>query len=68
MAELYITISVIFKAAGYSNNCTEQRFELQCILIEAPHKMVILGDMKELGEASREEHQKVVDYLKVTTR
>lgn len=32
--------------------------------VEAPHKMVILGDMKELGEASREEHQKVVDYLK----
>lgn len=32
--------------------------------IEALHKMVILGDMKELGEASREEHQKVVDYLK----
>lgn len=31
--------------------------------VEAPHKMVILGDMKELGEASREEHQKVVDYL-----
>lgn len=32
--------------------------------VEVPHKMVILGDMKELGEASREEHQKVVDYLK----
>lgn len=32
--------------------------------VEAPHKMVILGDMKELGEASREEHQKVVGYLK----
>lgn len=32
--------------------------------VEAPHKMVILGDMKELGEASRKEHQKVVDYLK----
>lgn len=32
--------------------------------VEAPHKMVILGDMKELGEVSREEHQKVVDYLK----
>lgn len=32
--------------------------------VEAPHKMVILGDMKELGEASREEHQKVVNYLK----
>ena len=31
--------------------------------IEAPHKMAILGAMKELGDASREEHQKVVDYL-----
>lgn len=32
--------------------------------VEAQHKMVILGDMKELGEVSREEHQKIVDYLK----
>lgn len=32
--------------------------------IDAPHKMVILGDMKELGNASKEEHQKVADYLK----
>lgn len=31
--------------------------------IEAPHKMAILGAMKELGDASREEHQRVVDYL-----
>lgn len=31
--------------------------------MEGEHKMVILGDMKELGEGSREEHQKVVDYL-----
>lgn len=28
------------------------------------HKMVILGDMKELGEVSQAEHQKVVDFLK----
>lgn len=27
-------------------------------------KMAILGDMRELGEASREEHQKVADMLK----
>lgn len=32
-------------------------------MIDAGHKMVILGDMKELGEASLEEHQKVVDML-----
>ena len=27
-------------------------------------KMAILGDMRELGEASAEEHQKVADLLK----
>lgn len=32
-------------------------------LIEAPHKMVILGDMKELGAESLAEHQKIVDIL-----
>ena len=31
--------------------------------IKADRKMVILGDMKELGAASHEEHQKVADYL-----
>lgn len=31
--------------------------------VEASHKMVILGDMKELGEASQEEHQRILDYL-----
>lgn len=31
--------------------------------MEVPHKMVILGDMKELGEGSSEEHQKIADYL-----
>ena len=28
-----------------------------------PHKMAILGDMKELGETSVEEHQRIVDQL-----
>lgn len=32
-------------------------------LIEAPHKMAILGDMRELGDASADEHQKVADRL-----
>ena len=33
-------------------------------LMEADHKMVILGDMRELGEVSAEEHQHIVDVLK----
>ncbi len=33
-------------------------------MIQAAHKMVILGDMRELGDASIEEHQHVIDYLK----
>ena len=33
-------------------------------LMKADGKMCILGDMGELGEASMEEHQKVVDLLK----
>lgn len=32
--------------------------------IKAEHKMVIIGDMKELGEVSHSEHQKIVDMLK----
>ena len=31
--------------------------------MKADHKMLILGDMRELGKDSAEEHQKVVDYL-----
>ncbi|MBR1932495.1 MAG: UDP-N-acetylmuramoyl-tripeptide--D-alanyl-D-alanine ligase [Prevotella sp.] len=31
--------------------------------MEASHKMLILGDMRELGEASQEEHQKIVDFI-----
>ena len=33
-------------------------------LMQADHKMVILGDMRELGEVSAEEHQHIVDVLK----
>jgi UDP-N-acetylmuramoyl-tripeptide--D-alanyl-D-alanine ligase len=31
--------------------------------MEVLHKMVILGDMKELGKSSHEEHQKIVSYI-----
>ena len=33
---------------------------------EGEKKMAILGDMRELGEASNEEHQRVVDLLRAT--
>lgn len=32
--------------------------------MDAAHKMVILGDMRELGAESVAEHQKIVDYIK----
>ena len=35
-------------------------------LMEVENKMAILGDMRELGAASAEEHQKVVELLKAT--
>ena len=31
--------------------------------LEAAHKMVILGDMKELGTGSLEEHRKIIDFV-----
>lgn len=31
--------------------------------MDVPHKVLILGDMRELGETSAEEHQKVVDLI-----
>ena len=36
-------------------------------MIDDDHKMVIAGDMKELGDASAAEHQKIVDRLKAMT-
>lgn len=31
--------------------------------MEVPNKMAILGDMRELGDSSEEEHQRVADFL-----
>ena len=49
---------------AYNANPTSMAAALENFrMIDAGHKMVILGDMKELGEASLEEHQRVVDML-----
>ena len=49
---------------AYNANPTSMAAALENFrMIEADHKMVILGDMKELGESSLEEHQKIVDVL-----
>lgn len=53
-----------FVIDAYNANPTSMAAALENFrMINAGHKMVILGDMKELGEASLEEHQKVVDML-----
>lgn len=49
---------------AYNANPTSMMAALQNFRqIEAPHKMVVLGDMKELGPGSCDEHQKIVDFL-----
>lgn len=49
---------------AYNANPTSMMAALENFrLMEVSHKMVILGDMKELGETSHEEHQKIADYL-----
>ena len=35
-------------------------------LMQADNKMAILGAMRELGEVSQEEHQRIVDYLQTS--
>lgn len=49
---------------AYNANPTSMEAALKNFdLIKAEKKMVILGDMKELGDISADEHQKVVDAL-----
>ena len=53
-----------FVIDAYNANPTSMAAALENFrMIDAGYKMVILGDMKELGEASLEEHQKVIDML-----
>lgn len=49
---------------AYNANPTSMRTALESFAgMEARNKMAILGDMRELGPASREEHQKIVDFI-----
>ena len=50
---------------AYNANPTSMMAALKNFkLMKAERKMVILGDMKELGESSHEEHLKVIQFLK----
>ena len=50
---------------AYNANPTSMMAALQNFsLMDVPQKMVIIGDMGELGAVSHEEHQKIVEYLK----
>lgn len=49
---------------AYNANPTSMRAAIDNFaLMDVPHKMLILGDMKELGEATEAAHQEVVDLL-----
>ena len=50
---------------AYNANPTSMMAALKNFIdITADNKMLILGDMKELGDASHSEHQKIVDFIK----
>lgn len=50
---------------AYNANPTSMMAALQNFRnMEVPHKMLILGDMRELGAESAAEHQKITDYIK----
>jgi len=52
---------------AYNANPSSMRVALENFnLLECSPKMLILGEMKELGEYSREEHQKLMDGLSPT--
>ena len=47
----------------YNANPTSMKAALEnLLLIDAPHKLAILGDMFELGENSTTEHQAIIDF------
>ena len=49
---------------AYNANPTSMRAALENFrLMEVPYKVAILGDMKELGEGSTEEHRQIVSLL-----
>ena len=64
-SQLTVTPNNKLVVDAYNANPTSMMAALQNFsLMDVPAKMVIIGDMGELGEVSHEEHQKVVEYLK----
>lgn len=64
-SELEITTHNSLIIDAYNANPTSMNAALTNFRdMKADNKMVILGDMGELGAVSNEEHQKVVDFLK----
>lgn len=64
-SQLVHTASNTLIVDAYNANPTSMMAALENFRqMEEAHKVAILGDMKELGEGSHEEHQKVVDFLK----
>lgn len=50
---------------AYNANPTSMMAALENFrLMEVPHKVAVLGDMKELGEGGTEEHRQIVAFLK----
>ena len=63
-SQLTITEDNKLVVDAYNANPTSMRAALDNFrLIQAEHKMCILGQMGELGEVSEEEHQKVIDLI-----
>ena len=66
-SQLTVTASNKLIVDTYNANPTSMNAALQNFRdMKVAPKMAILGDMRELGEVSAEEHQKVVDFLKQT--
>ncbi len=64
-SQLTVTADNQLVVDAYNANPTSMSAALDNFhLIQAPKKMCILGAMKELGEASEEEHQKIIDKVK----
>lgn len=64
-SQLEVTASNKLIVDTYNANPTSMKAALENFRdMKVSPKMAILGDMRELGEVSHEEHQKVVDFLK----
>ncbi len=64
-SQLTVTGSNKLIVDAYNANPTSMNAALQNFRdMKVENKMAILGEMRELGETSEEEHQKVVDFLK----